>query len=309
MKTQSRDTRPEMERIHLALLRGTSPAQRYASVRNWSETAAYASLYGSDALLRARQPALVPRTDAERAVRFVQRQYGAALAAAFAAAVLPRQAWQLERFDLSVVLVRVLDALTQLGARYALIGQLACAIQGLPRAIFGCEVLTDLRAEDLAAFVAAARTDFLVQDLARGSASRQRQACGLLHLASLVQTTLLVTDGRPFDETVLRRACALSLTEGGGPWRVATPEDVVLLALADRRDDVPHDDDRWKDLLGVLKMQSQELDLADLSQQAEALQVGTLLAQALEDAGLAGPTMANQQAYTGIQRDETGARR
>jgi hypothetical protein len=71
---------------------------------------------------------------------------------------------------------------------------------------------------------------------------------------------------------------------------VLAPEDVILLLLNDFKRSNERADDLWYDLLAVVKVQSTDLDMPFLVQQAAALNVTELLGRAIDDAGPLIPT-------------------
>ena len=73
MKTQSRDTRPEIEEIQISLIRNASIARKVSVVRSLSETTMRLS---RKAIARA-NPGL---NDRELDLKFVEYHYGKALA-------------------------------------------------------------------------------------------------------------------------------------------------------------------------------------------------------------------------------------
>ena len=95
--------------------------------------------------------------------------------------------------------------------------------------------------------------------------------------------------GTPFDSLVSQRVQQLSLIEGYQPIWIASAEDVVLMRLEWYRDCGATADDQWNDILGVLKVQAQNLDLAYLRDKANTLNVSDPLEQALIDSGIREP--------------------
>lgn len=66
---------------------------------------------------------------------------------------------------------------------------------------------------------------------------------------------------------------------------LAAPEDVILTELELYFDDGKNDQ-RWRDVMGILKMQRDALDFEYLNQWAGKLNVDMLLQRAFEDAGI-----------------------
>jgi len=71
------------------------------------------------------------------------------------------------------------------------------------------------------------------------------------------------------------------------PFYIASPEGTILNKLEWYRMGGEVSDRQWNDILGVLKVQGTNLDMAYLQRWATALKVDDLLERALEDAGFA----------------------
>jgi hypothetical protein len=69
----------------------------------------------------------------------------------------------------------------------------------------------------------------------------------------------------------------------------ASPEDTVLAKLEWYRKGGSVSEKQWRDLLGVLKVQSNSLDCGYLLCWAEALELSDLLRRALTEAGFSSP--------------------
>jgi hypothetical protein len=89
MRTQSRDTSPEIERIQIAGIRALSPARKFALVRSITSSMMYANTHSNGDVLN----------DEQRALDFVGRQYGSAWVDRLAADFKRQPAWMLRPFD------------------------------------------------------------------------------------------------------------------------------------------------------------------------------------------------------------------
>ena len=77
---------------------------------------------------------------------------------------------------------------------------------------------------------------------------------------------------------------------GAKPVWIASPEDTIVAKLRRYRKGGGVSDRQWRDILGVLKQQRSNLDLAYLHSFASVMQLDDLLHRARIEAGLAEPT-------------------
>ncbi len=279
MRTQSIDTAPQIERLQIARIRTFSPARKFASVCNWTQTLTNANLHA----MRNGTPQPDERTVA---VRFVAREYGKVLATHFQADVTLRPDWTIQEHDLARAMIPVIEALEHLGIRYSLSGSIACSVYGLPRGAQDIDLRADIRAEHIGPLLAHLHAGYTVSVQTVYDAIAQRSFFSLLHLASLVKVDILLPHAPSFDSLVSERAQQLSLIEEYQPIWIVSPEDIALLRLKWYRDTGASADDQWNDILGVLKVQAPTLDLKYLRLVAQTLNISDLLEQALIDAGI-----------------------
>ncbi|MGB8343950.1 MAG: hypothetical protein WCD86_03645 [Ktedonobacteraceae bacterium] len=92
---------------------------------------------------------------------------------------------------------------------------------------------------------------------------------------------------RAFDQEAFRRPQRRQILGDTRFFNITSPEDIILNKLEWYRMGGEVSDRQWGDVLGVLKVQGTNLDLAYLRRWAVALNVADLLERALDDAGLA----------------------
>ena len=102
----------------------------------------------------------------------------------------------------------------------------------------------------------------------------------------MLKVDIFLPKARPFDQEQRHRTHLEVLAEGTRPFYIASPEDVILNKLEWYRMGGEVSDRQWNDILGVLKVQGTNLDMAYLQRWASSLRVADLLERALVDAGL-----------------------
>ena len=118
-----------------------------------------------------------------------------------------------------------------------------------------------------------------VEDLQRG----REGLLNITHTETIANADLYVTDTSTFATSQMERRRLLDV-EGMPAFWVISPEDLVLQKLAWGRGS--QSEKQWRDVLGILKLQAENLDYEYLTQWADNLGLLDFLSQAFSEAGI-----------------------
>ena len=180
----------------------------------------------------------------------------------------------------------VIEVFDQLGVLYHIGGSVASSIYGILRATIDADLIADLRLEHVRPLVTQLQTDYYIDEDMIRDAIRRRSSFNVIHLDTMLKVDVYIPKFRSFDQEELRRAQQEVLLEGTRLFNVASPEGTILNKLEWYRMGGEVSDRQWNDILGVLKVQGTNLDMAYLQRWAANLNVTDLLERALVDAGL-----------------------
>jgi len=183
------------------------------------------------------------------------------------------------------VMLLVTDVLEKLGIPYAVGGSLSSSVHGVMRSTLDVDIVADMRIEHVEPLVEALSPVFYADDEMMRDAITHRSSFNLIHYETAFKVDVFIPKARAFDMQQLKRRVASVVAEE--PMQsvyVTSPEDIVLSKLEWYRMGGEVSDRQWRDILGVVKTKSRQLDLAYLNHWAKELAVEDLLERALREA-------------------------
>jgi hypothetical protein len=177
----------------------------------------------------------------------------------------------------------VINALDELGVPYVIGGSLASAVHGVMRATMDTDIVADLHANHARPLVDALSAVFYADEEMIRDAIEHHSSFNLIHLETMFKVDVFIPKDREFDQLQLsRRTAQVISTDPQEVAFVASAEDTILAKLEWYRMGGEFSDRQWRDILGVIKVQSENLDLPYLRKWAGQLGVPDLLEKALE---------------------------
>jgi hypothetical protein len=103
----------------------------------------------------------------------------------------------------------------------------------------------------------------------------------------MVKIDIFISKDQPYDSQALARRRSDTLDEESSrKFYLSSPEDAILSKLQWYEIGERASDQQWKDILGILKVQRDNLDLKYLKYWASKLNLSELLSHSFEDAGM-----------------------
>ena len=183
------------------------------------------------------------------------------------------------------VTLRVTEVLEALGVPYLIGGSFASSLHGAYRMTADSDLVADLKIVQVEPLAQALSSDFYLDvDMIR-DAIRHRSSFSLIHLQTMFKVDVFIPKQRPYSRSQMeRRTRQLISTEPEHLAYVATAEDSILAKLEWYRMGNEVSEQQWRDIMHMIKAQSERLEVAYLRQWAAALGVADLLEKALAEA-------------------------
>ena len=190
--------------------------------------------------------------------------------------------------EISQALAPLVAALERQGVRSYISGSVASSAHGLPRATQDVDLVATLSHDHVQPLVNALEDAFYIDADMIHEAIDRGNSFNVIHLDTMLKLDVFVLGSDAFEQEAFRRAqhIELRLADDARPFHFASPEDVILHKLRWFMLGDEVSERQWLDVLGVLKVQTHQLDLPYLRQWAHHLGLTGLLQRALEEAGL-----------------------
>lgn len=183
------------------------------------------------------------------------------------------------------VTLKVTDILENLDIPYLISGSLASTLYGMVRTTQDSDIVAEMRHEHLKPFISALQDEFYVDDEMIAEAIQHNSSFNIIHRETMFKVDVFLPRPRPFLQSQLTRAQKQTFTfESEVSAKFASPEDTILSKLEWYRMGGEVSDRQWRDILGVLKTKSGEIDIDYLKKWASELKVSDLLERALQEA-------------------------
>jgi len=178
----------------------------------------------------------------------------------------------------------VVGALEGLGIAYRIGGSVASSALGVPRSTLDIDIVCDIESQHVDAFAAGLGGDYYVDaDMIR-EAIAQRSSFNVIFVPTMTKVDVFVKRGGIFDREVFRRVVHIPLEEGSREFDVTTAEDIVLRKLEWFKLGGGVSERQWLDVVGVLRVQMDQIDGDYLRKWADTLDVLPLLLKAMGEA-------------------------
>jgi hypothetical protein len=180
----------------------------------------------------------------------------------------------------------LIKLLEQHSIRYYIGGSVASSAHGLPRTTIDVDIVVDLTHAHVEIIVEALQGNFYIDGEVIHTAIDNETSFNIIHLETFIKLDIFILKSTPYDQMVIRRAIEGTLAPDDSEElivRFSSPEDIILHKLYWFRLGGEQSERQWRDLIGVLKVQTDNLDRDYMQQWAQQLGVSDLLQRAFDE--------------------------
>jgi hypothetical protein len=186
--------------------------------------------------------------------------------------------------EIALGVVRIFEAL---GIEYYIGGSLASSAFGIARSTMDIDIAADIRQGQASVLEERLQTHFYVDREMIERAIREKSSFNIVHLETMFKVDIFVVSDEPYDKQAMARRLRRDLTaDGAHQADLSSPEDIILRKLLWYQSGGKISDRQWDDVLGVMRVQGEQLDAAYLELWAKRLSIFDLLQKAFQESGL-----------------------
>lgn len=180
----------------------------------------------------------------------------------------------------------IAKVLENLGIAYLVGGSVASSLLGEPRATLDLDLVADLKLPQVPSFLATVEPRFYVSREAVLEAINHESSFNLIDLETTEKIDIFILKDQAHCQQEMKRRQRLVISSNPEQFLYfPTAEDIIIQKLVWYRLGFSQSDRQWRDVLGVIKVQSGQLDLSYLQYWASELKLSDLLARSLLEAG------------------------
>jgi hypothetical protein len=171
---------------------------------------------------------------------------------------------------------------------YYISGSVASSIYGIARSTMDIDIIADLKVNHVSSMIKSLEKEYYIdEDMIKDAITRQ-SSFNLIHLKTMIKIDVFIHKFEEYSEQVLlrKRKDKIDINKESPQLFFSSPEDIIINKLLWYESGSRVSERQWLDVLGVIKIQSKNLDFEYLLKWADKLHILELLKTALLDSGI-----------------------
>jgi hypothetical protein len=190
--------------------------------------------------------------------------------------------------DLDRALQPLIDVFAEFNIPYYVCGSIASSAYGVSRSTQDIDLVSQIDRDTASHIYDRLKDMYFIDLIMLLEAIDRKTSFNLIHLETMLKIDVFMLRDEQYHRSTFERMMEDTLEQHENAVKVfvASPEDVILGKLLWFRDSNESSERQWLDILGVLKVQKEQLDFKVLKYWAQELKVSELLLRALSESEL-----------------------
>lgn len=190
--------------------------------------------------------------------------------------------------DILFALEPVIKVFERLSIRYYIGGSIASSLYGIARATLDIDIVADMKLRHVSVLKESLENDYYFDEDMVKDAIIRKSTFNLIHLKTGTKLDVFIFRKEPYQSEAIQRRRKDTLGEGGteSTFYFSSAEDIVVNKLLWYKMGGKVSERQWRDVVGVIKVQSEQLDTKYLKIWSQKLSVWSLLEKAFKEAGI-----------------------
>lgn len=190
--------------------------------------------------------------------------------------------------DILQAIQPVISAFDKLSIPYYISGSIASSVYGIARATMDVDIVADIKIENISFLMKILENEYYIDENMIKEAIHNFSSFNLIHLETMIKIDVFIHKHQSYPEESLRRKQKDTFedTDDASEFYFSSPEDIILNKLQWYKIGNRISERQWLDVTGVIKVQSNNLDVGYLRIWGEHLGLLDLITEAFREAGL-----------------------
>ncbi|OGU36805.1 MAG: hypothetical protein A2068_08150 [Ignavibacteria bacterium GWB2_35_6b] len=194
----------------------------------------------------------------------------------------------MKKNEIIVALEPVIKAFDELGILYYVSGSIASSAYGNARATLDVDLVLNLMPQHIQPFIDRLQDKYYIDKEMIVDALRTQSSFNIFHLDTMLKIDIFILKDKPYSRKAFERKIKDKLEDDQDTIGIylCSPEDIILNKLEWYKLGGEVSERQWLDILGVIKVQSDNLDKEYLKNWAAQLSVYNLLEEVFTECNL-----------------------
>ncbi len=194
----------------------------------------------------------------------------------------------MQKNEIATALEPVINAFNELGLSYYIGGSIASSAYGIARSTLDVDLVLELNTFHIQPFVNKLKGEYYIETEMIKDAIKKKTSFNIIHLKSMLKIDVFILKDQLYSKKAFERKIKDKLDDEVESINIylCSPEDIILHKLEWFKSGGEVSERQWLDILGVIKIQFENLDKNYLKMWAKQLGVLSLLEKSFSECNI-----------------------